>query len=832
MNRKMRRAAASGKAREPEGAVGSAKPDDITQLFQVASAHQREGRLADAARIYDRILTVDPVHADSLQNLGVIAMAAGKYEMATGLFRRALELNEQSADLHYNMATSLYRLGSSEDAIAHASRALALKSNYVGARIVLGDALNRQGKRDEAFTCYARAVADAPDNPQANAKLAVLLSGKGRFAEARQHFERALAREPNNAGTHLNFGNLYYEQGDLEQAIACYLRAMEIKPDYLDAHANFCVALLGLSKYDAVIAYYEQLLEVEPKFTPAYNLLASAYNAAGDTPRALELARRGLAIAETDGGRAAFTYCLRSLKTVPAANLRDLIVRAATERWSRPNELVRHLTALISATPPINEYVERAVSAWPEHLSADQLFGPTGLQATSNDSVLRALLEHSRVGSLALEQFLTVVRFGLLEAAASHGDTPVDQQLLAFYCALARQCFINEYVFLHTEQEIARVHHMREALDVALRGNAPVSPLQLAAIAAYVPLHSLTEHARLLDRSWPQPIDALITQQVREPAEEKRLRDTIPALTPIEDAVSIAVRNQYEENPYPRWIEPPAISKPVAINQYLRTLFPRAEFRHPRNEGPVYILFAGCGTGQNIVDFANRIADARMLAVDLSLTSMAYAKRKMQSIGLQNVDFGQADILKLGSLGRTFDVIACGGVLHHLADPDAGWRVLLSLLAPNGFMKIGLYSETARVDYVATQKWIAERGYGRSPDEIRRFRRDFIAGEKSRAYYSVLGCRDFYSISECRDLLFHVQEHRLTIPQLAEFFAANDLQFLGFEIDKPVQQRYAGRFPDDPAATNLANWHVFEQENPKTFAGMYQFWVQKGRAAV
>ncbi len=88
---------------------------------------------------------------------------------------------------------------------------------------------------------------------------------------------------------------------------------------------------------------------------------------------------------------------------------------------------------------------------------------------------------------------------------------------------------------------------------------------------------------------------------------------------------------------------------------------------------------------------------------------------------------------------------------------------------------------------------------------------------------------DFFTISNCRDLLFHVQEHRSTLPEIAAFLAENDLQLAS--VSSSTLRCCADtrkKFPDDKPMTDLARWHVFETENPKTFMGMYQFWVQKG----
>ena len=197
---------------------------------------------------------------------------------------------------------------------------------------------------------------------------------------------------------------------------------------------------------------------------------------------------------------------------------------------------------------------------------------------------------------------------------------------------------------------------------------------------------------------------------------------------------------------------------------------------------------------------------ASVLAVDLSLTSLAYAMRKTRALGRANIDYAQADILKLGALGRGFDLIEAIGVLHHLADPLAGWRVLLSLLRPGGFMPVGLYSEIARADIVEARAFIAERGYRASADDIRAAGRICCPWTAAAAFKSLIASGDFFSTSACRDLLFHVQEHRLTLPQIAGFLADNALALVGFDLDHLSISDTWREIPARQAMTDLACW--------------------------
>ena len=488
--------------------------------------------------------------------------------------------------------------------------------------------------------------------------------------------------------------------------------------------------------------------------------------------------------------------------------------------------------AIIKKNPGVGESIARATNAWPRRPPADELWGASGLAAACEDQLLRCLLESTPIWDIEMERFLTAARFALLQhAAADTASAAVEAPVLGFYCALARQCFINEYVFACGDDELEQAEGLRDRLAAALASGAAIPALWPVAVAAYFPLYTLSDADRLLDRSlsdsWSDAVTGVLVQQISEPREERQIQPTIPRLTAIEDAVSLLVQQQYEENPYPRWVRAVSDIKPMTVDRYFRKRFRSPAFRELGKVGDVDILIAGCGTGQHPIETAQTFTGARVLAVDLSLASLGYAQRKTREAGLTNLELAQADILKLGSIGRTFDVIESSGVLHHLADPMWGWEVLLSLLRPGGVMHLGFYSELGRAEIVAARAFIAERGYGHSAADIRRCRQELATMDDGAPYRKILGFIDFFSTSACRDLLFHVQEHRMTLPKIKAFLTENNLDFLGFELPAQTGEAFRRRFSDHGAMMDLDLWHVFEQENPGTFSGMYQFWIQK-----
>ena len=408
---------------------------------------------------------------------------------------------------------------------------------------------------------------------------------------------------------------------------------------------------------------------------------------------------------------------------------------------------------------------------------------------------------------------------------------------LDFVSALAAQCFFSGYTFFADKDELERIATLRGEIESALRESAiDPEPIEssLLMIAMYGYLDTVAGSERLAmqrETDWSPEFQSVLEEQIENRGREREIAKHLPALTPIEDAVSQAVRDQYEEHPYPVWAGGVQDLNPETFEELWRRLCPNRPVRVQSR--PVPMLVAGCGTGENLVLLARRYPECSILAVDLSLASLGYAARMSERHGVPNVTFAQADILKLGTLGRRFAVIDCAGVLHHLRDPLEGWRVLTDLLEPDGLMRIALYSITGRREIQMAREFAASLDLPRTPDGVRRCRSAILALPEGHPAKEVVACADFCTLNGCRDLLMHVQEHQFTLPRIADCLDQLGLHFLGMQCEPDTQRRFHEMFQDPRAAGDIQAWDRFEARYPLAFRSMYSFWCcrKDGRGA-
>ena len=434
--------------------------------------------------------------------------------------------------------------------------------------------------------------------------------------------------------------------------------------------------------------------------------------------------------------------------------------------------------------------------------------------------ILHHMLQKSLIRDQFLEKFLYQIRKEILFSNQNEDETLM-KEFFDFILSYAEQSFLNEYIFFQSNEEIELV----EKLKLKIENSKNINELEISILACYVPLYKSKKIKEKLQNYSSKNIllNDLIKIQIRDYIEEQKLKTKIKSFE-ISNKTSKLVRSQYEENPYPRWRYADTNPKTNFLFELNSDISPNKILLKNDITNPK-ILIAGCGTGQQLSRRIN-YKGSSVLAVDLSLSSLAFAKRKMQELNINNIEFLHLDLLKLENLKQKFDIIECMGVLHHLENPELGLNVLLNILKPSGFLKIGLYSELARKHIFEARKFIKKKNFSNNADDIRNFR-EMIKNSNENFSFQKLNLNfDFHTTSSLRDLIFHVQEHQFTIPKILELIQKYNLKFLGF-TNKSIKKDYSNFFKDDEKNTSLKNWHEFENKYPDIFQGMYQFWIRK-----
>ena len=272
----------------------------------------------------------------------------------------------------------------------------------------------------------------------------------------------------------------------------------------------------------------------------------------------------------------------------------------------------------------------------------------------------------------------------------------------------------------------------------------------------------------------------------------------------MSDDVSDAVRAQYEEHPYPFW-----------------NVLGEGEVTDVQRD----VLFAGCGTGRDILSEARCAPKSSFLGIDLSANSLAHAQQRAADFGITNVRFQRLNILDVATLNETFDYIKSTGVLHHMADPLAGLVALKSVLRPTGHIKFSVYSRRARQAPLAAIELRKQMNIPATNEGIRRFREVILALPPTHPASKVASSPDFRSsVASARDLMFHVCEHNFDIPMLVEMIALAGLQIVQWGPSKAVSKFQAMGYSD---LLDWKQWHEAEQKRPDLFSSsMYSVTVK------
>jgi SAM-dependent methyltransferase len=215
------------------------------------------------------------------------------------------------------------------------------------------------------------------------------------------------------------------------------------------------------------------------------------------------------------------------------------------------------------------------------------------------------------------------------------------------------------------------------------------------------------------------------------------------------------------------------------------------------------ILIAGCGTSQ-AARYALREPDARITAIDISEASLGHTRDLQQKYALKNLELYRLPIESIQEMGRSFDLIVCTGVLHHLSDPDLGLQSLRNVLKPEGAMQIMVYASFGRAGIYMMQDYCRILGITPSPQELQDLSATLSDLPEDHPLTPLLRKgRDFQRPDGIADALLHPQDRDYTVPQLYEWLGRCGMS-LGRWFEQAPYLPQCGALARTPHAARLA----------------------------
>ena len=688
--------------------------------------------------------------------------------------------------------------------------------NHIYSKLNLSFLYYKLNNLEKAEIIIEEAIKLKPSLPNGYCIRGLILKSLNKYDESKLSLEKAIELDNNYFDAYINLGLLNKDYNKYNEAEEYYLKALEINNKSAIAHLNLGACYKEKQELEKAILHTEKAIEIDNKLENCYLNLATIYNQIGDYKKSLSLTKKEILL--NKNSELSFQLISELIKKGELLNTsekdnRELLNNILNRKDISHRELFGNINSLIS-----KEILEKL------SILESELYENNEFNILIKDKELVKALSLLIFCSPLWEKVFRNIRKNIL---INYSDKDkISNSIFNFIIGLGSQCFLNEYVYYISTEEKDKLKELKKIIN-----NNKNQEYKLAIISCYQSLSSINNEIINLNNyvSNNKEFNNLLNLQFKELNDEKKISKGIKKIGNIKDFISKEVKNQYELNPYPRWrynsyAKENKLNFLSVINSEIYPNKIKSNSDQLKNK-KINILIAGCGTGIQILE-ASRYSNCEITAIDLSNSSISYAKRKVDEYGLKNVDFIEMDLLELKSLNKRFDLIECSGVLHHMNDPTKGLSNLFDVLEPKGFLKLGLYSKYAREEILKARELIKEKDIKPNVDGIRSFRNDVLNGE-IKQLNEITNWSDFYSTSMCRDLCFHSHENCYSLIEIKKMLKVSNLEFLGFTLSKDIKDKYQRDNKDIDSLKDLELWDKFEKLNPNSFREMYQFWARK-----
>ena len=269
---------------------------NVQETMQRALTLHKNGALAEAESLYQRVLSNHPQHIDANCLLGTIFIQTRRYHEGIELLEQTLSIDPNHVNAEVNLGFAFHELGQTEKAIEHYQRALEKESGHLNALNNLGSILREQTRFDDAQQCFLKALAVAPDFFRAHLNIGHLYVDQNRLDQALSHYQQAIDVNPTYVDAINALGHVLRKKGDDDAAAQCFKKTLNLDSCNAVALCQLGVIEQQKQNLEGAIKLYRQSLSFDPNDTDTLTSLGAALLDVEAYGEAIETLRRAVTL--------------------------------------------------------------------------------------------------------------------------------------------------------------------------------------------------------------------------------------------------------------------------------------------------------------------------------------------------------------------------------------------------------------------------------------------------------------------------------------------------------------------------------------------------------
>ena len=290
----------------------------VEQSLQKANSYKKKGKVAEAKKLYEKILEAFPKNTralEGLESLKKLNLKDNRINPPQEITNQLVKLlNENQFSLVYKQSKSVLleypntfflwnilgisaaQIGMFDEAVIAFNKSISLEPNYVETYNNLGNVLREKKMLEQSITSFKKAIVLNPDYADAYSNMSASYRDQGKLDYALDACKKAITFKPNNPLAYNNMGSILKDQVKLNEAVNAYQKAIALKPDYADAYSNMGVAFKDLGKLNKALEAYKKSISLRPNFASYHNNIGNTLKDLGNLDEAIKAYQKAISL--------------------------------------------------------------------------------------------------------------------------------------------------------------------------------------------------------------------------------------------------------------------------------------------------------------------------------------------------------------------------------------------------------------------------------------------------------------------------------------------------------------------------------------------------------